>query len=422
MTSDRPVLPPPEVRPIEVRPIEPDEFDRFHAAISGAFGAPVDPAERELDRGLTEEDRTLAAYDGPELVGTTAVVSLELTVPGATRPVAGVTAVGVAPTHRRRGVLTALMTRQLRDIADRGDEPIATLFASEPGIYPRFGYGSAARGLHLTIPRTTARVAAPATGRLRFVETGTDQIESAEAVLGPLFDTVRPVRPGLFRRTTRWWRHRLFDPPSRRGETAPLRCVVHDGPDGPDGYVLYRTTPRWSSDGPGGTVDVVEVIATTAAATVGMWTYLLGLDLMSVVHARVGVDDPLLHLLVDPRAARPQLVDNLWIRVVDVGRALAGRGYAAPADIVLDVDDPLLPGNRRRWRLSADADGARCEPTAAPAELALDVTALGAAYLGGVRLETLAAAGRLHELRAGTLAAASRAFDTVPQPFCPQVF
>lgn len=417
MTSDSPLLP-----PSEVRPIEPAEFDRFHAAIAGAFGAPVDPAERELDRGLIEDDRTLAAYDGPDLVGTAAVVSLELTVPGATRQVAGVTAVGVAPTHRRRGVLTTLMTRQLRDIADRGAEPIAALFASEPAIYPRFGYGSAARGLHLTIPRTTARVAASATGRLRLVETGTDEIESAVAVLDPVFEAVRPVRPGLFRRTTQWWRHRVFDPPARRGEAAPLRCVVHDGPDGPDGYALYRTTPRWNGDGPGGTVDVVEVTATTPAAAVGVWTYLLGLDLMAVVHARVGIDDPLLHLLVDPRAARPQLVDNLWIRVVDVGRALAGRGYACPVDVVLDVDDPLLPGNRRRWRLSADADGARCEPTTAPADLSLDVSALGAAYLGGVRLETLAAAGRLHELRPGTLAAASRAFDTVPQPFCPQVF
>lgn len=412
----------------QIRPIRPAEFDAFLDVTTGAFGAPHDPAERALDREVLALDRTLAAFadddgssdgsGGGELVGATAVFDFELTVPGATLPAAGVTAVGVLATHRRRGILTALMHEQLAGVAARG-QPLAVLFASEPGIYGRYGYGAAASAYSLVLPRAAARLLGPPEeGRCRLAAPS-DVRPELEAV----YDAGRHDRPGYYARPDAHWRMRIFDPESRRQGRAPLQAVLHiDGGGAPDGYVLYATSAAWRDSMPDGEVAVREIVANGPAAYAALWRYLLALDLMARVTVEVALDDPILAMLADPRAARPRHADNLWVRLVDLRAALVGRAYAAPVDVVLEVDDPLLAANADRWRLTADGSGARCERVKDRPDLGLGVDALGAAYLGGVSLATLAAAGRVRELRPGALAPAATAFGWPRAPYCPQVF
>ena len=408
--------------PLPIRPIDPTEFDAFADVVQSAFSGPPNPEERELDRRLTEYDRTLAAYDRDAIVGTAGAFSLQLTVPGGPAPVAGVTIVGVLPTHRRRGVLTGLMTRQLTDLHEQEREPVAALWASEPPIYGRFGYGMAATHLAVGVERGWSAFlrSAPADpGRLRL-----ETPDKAQPELDRVYDAVRRKRVGHFERSAGFWEFRLFDPERQREGAAPLACVLHEAAAGVDGYAIYATKPHWSDGGPDGTVVVREVIAQTPGAQAALWRFLLDIDLMARVTAsNLAPDDPLLHLLGDPRRIRPRLSDNLWVRIVDVGRALAARCYATPVDVVLEVSDDRCPWNAGRWRLVGDPTGGRCERSSAAADLSLTSTELGAAYLGGTSLAALAAAGRVGEHRRGALAAATTAFGTGGRaPYCPQVF
>ncbi len=407
---------------IEVRGITQDELPAWEAVVPVAFGEPAPPdEERDYERSVLELDRAIGAFDGGDPIATAGIYSFAMTVPGGPRPVAGVTWVGVLPTYRRRGVLTSLMRHQLHGLHDEQREPVAALWASEPPIYGRFGYGAASRHLTLTVPR----------GPHALIEGPRD--ESIELRLVPLADSVELVepcyaryaatRPGFFARDDRWARSAATDLPSKRSGASELRCVVAQDDEGVRGYARYATVSRWADGGPDGTVRVRELIATDPAAYAALWRYVLDLDLMA--RAETGIrplDDPVLELLADSRRAVPMLRDGLFCRLVDVDRALASRCYSSPVDVVLDVRDDFCPWNARRWRLSGDTTGASCEETNAPADLSLTALELGSAYLGGVSLRRLAAAGRVEEHSTGALAAASAAFASDPQPWCQVVF
>jgi predicted acetyltransferase len=410
-----------------VRQISDDELAAAYAVDEHAFHTPW-PTEAEVThvRPRLEFDRSLAAFHGATIVGTACAFSFQLTVPGAATAAAGVSYVAVLPSYRRRGILRSLMTTQLADVHARG-EPIAVLFASEAGIYGRFGYGQASTHLAFTIRRGEGQLirdgrAEPGL-RLRLAEP-----ERARAELAAIYDRVLPMRPGFFARDDRWWDANLYDPAYRRPGLTPLRCLLAHDAAGPRGYALYRAEPRWDEDAlPDSVITVRELMADSPAATSALWADLMSRDLTGELRARLRpVDDPLLHLLTDPRCARTRCSDGLWVRLVDVGEALARRRYAAPVDLVFEVSDEICPWNGGRWRLRADGPaglaGVTCERTADPADLALPVTALGAAYLGGTRLGGLAAAGLVSELRAGALTAASAAMSWDPAPWCPMVF
>ncbi len=425
-----------------IRPITEDEFADAYAVDDHAFHTtwPAEP-EAQHFRERFEFDRSLAAFDGDLIAGTACAFSFRLSVPGAVVPAAGVSGVAVLPTYRRRGILRSLMTRQLADVHERG-EAVAALWASEGGIYGRFGYGLASAHSVFAIRRGEGRLAREAPSepglRLRIADP-----EGTRPEMAKIYDLVLPGRPGLFARDDRWWDAVLFDPGYRREGSTPLRCVLAEDSSGPRGYTLYTAAPRWDEDGvPEARIRIRELMADSPAACAALWRDLLSRDLTGEVIAwNRPVDDPLLHLLADPRAARARTRDGLWVRIVDLPAALAQRGYAAPADVVIEVTDDDCPWNTGRWRLRARMPGsagpgspapgsagpggaatATCEPTADPADLAMPVTALGAAYLGGIRLGALAAAGLVTELRAGALAAASTAMSWDPAPWCPMVF
>jgi predicted acetyltransferase len=406
---------------MDLRPVTADEFEAFLTATEAAFHEDVHADDLEELRGLFEPERSLAVFDGSEIVATNAIFTRELTLPGGLLTVAGVTAVGVRPTHRRQGLLTRLMRRQLEDVRAAG-EPVAALWASEAAIYRRFGYGLAAYHLdvRLRTPGVRLNRDAPSPGgRMALLEPS-----EAVARVAPFYDAVRRTRPGHLGRTERWWAHRIYDPERQREGRSALRAAVHEAPDGTvDGYLLYAVKHGEWTDGPDATVTVRELLAGSPEATAALWAFLLGLDLTRAIEWwPAPLDEPLLEALEGPRRPRMALFPNLWIRLVDVGAALAARTYAVPVDVVLEVADEFCPWNAGRWRLDGDHDGAACARTEAPADLALSAADLGAVYLGGRSLGALAAAGRVRELRGGTLARAGAGFRGLREPMCPEIF
>jgi predicted acetyltransferase len=352
-----------------------------------------------------------------------------MAVPGAVLPVAGVSYVSVLPTHRRRGILRSMMRRQLTDIAARGEEPVAALWASEAPLYGRYGYGRASTDAVFRFKRGEGAIPGEADPALTL-----RLVHPADALpeLTQVHDTVLVTQPGFFERSDAWWARTLWDPEGSRGGTGPLRCLIASDEAGPRGYALYSALQRWDHGEylPDGLVTIRELIAADPAASAALWRDLLSRDLAAeFIAAHRPPDDPLLYQLADPRRARPMVSDGLWVRIVDLPRALASRAYACPVDVVLEVTDSLLPSNAGRWRLRADAPGApgpaggvRCERTSEAASVALDVRELGAAYLGGTRLGALAGAGLVTEIRPGALGPLSAAMTWDPAPWCPVIF
>jgi predicted acetyltransferase len=413
-----------------IRPISDDEYAAFRRVQQHAFHAgPARAASLPRVLRQFERDRSLAAFEvapsaEPGPFGTTGIYSLRMAVPGAVIPVAGVTMVSVLPTHRRRGILRSLMRRQLADIAERGEEPIAALWASETPLYGRYGYGRASSHASFRFGRGEGALSAAAPAdpaiALRLAEPG-----DVTAELAKVYDAVLSGQPGFFARDADWWDRVLDDPEEERHGASPLRCLLAADGDGVRGYALYRSTQRWEEGTflPDSALSVWELVAADPAAGAALWRDLLSRDLVTQVSADLRpADDPLLYQLQDARRARPRLADNLWVRVIDLPAAFAARGYAAPVDVVLEVTDELLPGNAGRWRLRADGGGAECARTDDPADIALDVRELGAVYLGGTRLGALAAAGLVGELRPGAVSGLSAALTWDPAPWCPRIF
>jgi predicted acetyltransferase len=328
---------------------------------------------------------------------------------------AGVTQVGVRPTHRRRGMLTALMRRQLADVRVAGDEAVAALWASESAIYGRFGYGLASHTVDIHVNTREARLRGALDGG------DVDLVLAPEAIdrMRAIHDAARAERPGMIDRPGPWWDVRIDDPEDDRDGAQALRAAVVE-----DGYALYAAKLKFEPDGPAGEARVLEVVATTPAARASIWGFLLGLDLTRrVVWELAPVDEPIEHELAEARSATYKwLGDALWVRLVDVPRALRERTYAQPFEVVFEVADEFCPWNAGRWALRWDGEATTCGQTALPAGIELSVGELGAAYLGGTTLETLARAGRVRELRSGALTAASRAFRGDVEPWCPEIF
>jgi predicted acetyltransferase len=412
--------------PFPLRRVTDDEYSAFRLVHQHAFNsAGASPAREARHRRMTDLDRSLGAFDGAQLVGTTGIYSLRMAVPGAVLPVAGVSAVSVLPTHRRRGVLRSLMRRQLTDIAARGEEPVAALWASETPIYSRYGYGRASSTAYFEFGRGEGALAGHAPTdpalRLRLAEPADSRAELAQ-----VFEAVLPGQPGFFARNEDWWGRVLHDEAQDGPGMGALRCLLAEDDSGTRGYALYVTHEGWE-DGtalPAGTVGVRELVAADPAAYAALWGSLLDRDLVAKVAAGLqAAEAPLLFQLLDPRRARVRVGDGLWVRIIDIAAALSRRAYSCPVDAVLEVTDSLLPGNAGRWQLTAkDPGDARCTRTDLPADVALDVRELGAAYLGGTRLGTLAGAGLVRELRPGTLAGLSAAMTWDPAPWCPQIF
>lgn len=406
-----------------VRAVAEEEFAPWARMIADTYGADRTAEQLARQRAATALDRTFAVFDGDEPVGGLSVYPRELTLPGALRStVAGIASVGVAPTHRRRGVLTAMMRAQLTAQYESGAEALAVLRPSEAAIYGRYGYGPATRGSRFRCEKREMRfgeAAESGAGTVRLLAR-----DRARPVIEEVYDLARRHRVGWPDRQAAHWEVRLADEPGVRGGATALRFAVHTEPDGrATGYALYRhSAGRDAAGNDAGTVQVEELAALPGPAYAALWRYLAGIDLLPWLDFEAAADEPLPHLLTDPRAVRQTVVDRLWVRTVDVARALTERRYSVPLDLVLEVEDAFCPWNTGRYRLETgggDEAAVRCERTREAAEVRLTAAELGAAYLGGTTLSSLAAAGRAEELRPGALGRASAAFRTEREPYYP---
>lgn len=400
---------------LTIRTLTDADLPAFSEVLATAFL--LDPSDEFLaeERTVFDPSRSHAVFDGETMIGSGQLLSRRVVLPGAGPVAAGaVTSIGVAPGHRRRGVLSRIMRAQLEFLHEAG-EPLAILWASEGGIYGRFGYGLGTQNTRLALPRGARFRSDVAVDPEPVRELPR---ERAMPLVRDIYDRVWQSRVGYLDRDERAWEYFLFDGRDRREGQTGYRFAVH-----PEAFAVYRTKLEWNERGPNSTVNVHTLTATNPAAYAAMLRYLLDIDLVSEVVLRLGVDEPLVHMLADPRAAVRTVFDALWVRVVDVDRALMARRFAVPLDLVLEVADEVCPWNAGRWRLSVGEDGrADVTRTDAPADLALDVSTLAAAFFGGIRLTTLARAGRVRECRPGTLARASLAFLHDEEPCCVEVF
>jgi predicted acetyltransferase len=379
-----------------------------------------------------EWDRTYGAYvsdRGAEvLAGVNSTFTLRLPVPGAEIDAGGLTWVGVHPQYRRRGVLTAMIRDHLQRVRERG-EPVSALHASEATIYGRFGYGTAGRHLMIELSRGAELRDVPGADQvsLRFERV---DVERHADVVGDCFEAARAGIPGFVSRNTPEKRRRVLDDQlfsRRRDGVETLRILIAEADDGGPvrGYALFRRKHDWDGASPNGKVQIRELIARDPAAAHALWSRMLDLDLMSTVEpGDRPLDDPLLSMLVDPRSAKPVVVDGIWVRLVDLPVALAARRYVTEVDVVLEVTDALCPWNAGRWHLTGGPDGAACSP-AGPADVpavSLDVRELGAAYLGSETLSHLASAGLLRAADDDALLRASAAFAWPVKAYTPWQF
>jgi predicted acetyltransferase len=354
----------------------------FHARMSETEVADSLTVLRPEEFLLALDAADPSSLDGSGIVGVAAAYDMTMTLPGgAALPSRGVAWVSVPATHRRRGILRALMTEQLSRFIEAGT-PLAMLTASHASIYGRFGYGEATRNRQVSIdPRFAQfRATAPDPGGVRFAETADIGDHAADVHRRWAART-----PGAVSRSEAWWTRFLHDRDYSRGGGSARFHLVH-----PDGWVTYRS--HWGSDGP---TLRAEVFAATDDAHAALWRVLLSQELAKSVEARVPLDDPLPLLLTDPRLVTTTSVDDgLWLRVLDVPAVLATRRYAVEVDVVLEVRDDFL-GRGGRFRLEGGPDGATCIPTAEAAQAVLDIADLGSLVTGCGRARRLAAAHRL---------------------------
>ncbi|ROO84237.1 putative acetyltransferase [Actinocorallia herbida] len=396
---------------LDVRALRSEDDVRAAGAVFRTAMVGLPPLPGGLDfADFFEPGRAFGVFDGGTLVGTTDSYTSWLAVPGGARvPHAAVTHVGVLPTHTRRGIVRALMRRQLADAGARG-ELVATLRASEGGIYERFGYGVAGSAAHRELDRRRAvlRDTVPAGGPVRLLDSGT-----AAERLARIYEHGGPAWTGAIARPSYWWR--LQDLRHSGGAYDP-HVAVHGPAGAEDGFVRYHPvdTASWFTSRDR-TIVVDDLVAFTPEAYAGLVRFLLGVDLVDrIVFPHLAVDDPLAALLTDERAVRTGgVADETWLRLVDVEAALARRTYRGAGSVTLAVTDDLLPDNTGTYRVSASG-AAR---TDSPPALSLDVATLAALYLGGSRWWQHARAGRVAELAEGALHTAEELFATDTLPF-----
>lgn len=380
-------------------------------------GSTEDDSSDQRRAARIETERMWVVEDRGQFAGNGGVRTMDVTVPAAPgKPcpivrMGGVTAVGIHPTHRRRGLLTQMMAAMLDDCRER-DEPVAGLIASESVIYGRFGFGLASDSAAYRIDSSrSAFRSEPAPRDIRLI----DHAEASKTLPG-LFDSARTARAGEPNRTPAFWEEVLADKPAERHGLSGLFFAVAD-----EGYAAYRA--KHDADVlKAERVDIVveEIAAADPDTNAALWRFVLDLDLIGqVTFRRRPLDEPVRWRLADPRQLQTKAVnDRLYLRILDVPAALTARGYATEAELGIDVlpdanasSDPAVG----TWKLEAGPDGAQCG-SGAQADIRMTVTSLGSLYLGGVSATTLAAAGLIEELTPGSIATADRVFATAPAP------
>jgi predicted acetyltransferase len=394
----------------EMRTVDPDEFARWLRAESRAHGNRLahDP---EALRPHFDLDRTVAVFEDGNIIGGSNSHLLEMSIPGGSSVLAGVSNVAVQPTHTRQGLMTRMLRYQFNDFHERG-EPLSALFASESSIYGRFGYGVGSVHEQWKIERRYNAYARPyeTLGRMVFIEP-----EDITKELPEVFRRSTSDRPGVFQRAPHKWEEDSQAPEHRQGGRGGLFYVAYEDGGRIEGYATYRTS------GPSLTVN--ELMATTKEATAALWRFCFDVDLVTSTEAlKRPVDDPIPWMLADPRRLQRFTRDGMWLRVVDVAASLEQRRYMVDDRLVLEVRDDLCPWNDGRFELEGSPEGATCRATTASPDLAIAVSGLASTYLGAASFSSLAPAGLVDEHTPGALLRADRMFSVQYRPWTPHNF
>lgn len=405
---------------IEIRAVKLEDLAAFMLPAYTALGFVPHVERIEQMKTVPELVLRLVAFDGEQAVGSAGTYAFSLTVPGGKQvELAGLTMVGVLPTHRRRGILTQLIRQHFEDARGR-KRPLSALFASEGTIYRRFGYGAASLAAEIEIER--AHTAFVKEVKLPRVQARLIEEDEAAALFPAIYERVRLRTPGMLSRSPAWWRvRRIGDPSWIRAGRAPLQRVLLMLDGKAAAYAIYRLLDSgWDSFNINTlSVEVTEAVGDSPAATAALWRYLFDLDLSRHIKARLlPADHPLFFLLADARRLRMRMSDALWVRLIDVKAALSARGYERGEPLTLAVTDSFCPWNQGRFRLQ---DGV-AERTEDAADLALSVDALGSLYLGGFRASQLAQAGLVTEIVPGALRRAEAIFGSAKAPWTPDIF
>lgn len=403
----------------ELRRCTPDEFGHYLAVCESAFGRGVTEQEVARWKDVVDPNRLVGAYVDGALVGTAGAYALTVTVPGGTVRAAGVTMVGVLPSHRRRGIFKRLMAELLDDANKRG-ESVAVLWAAEGGIYSRLGFGLGSKNARIDIESSRAVFREPVEveGELRLIS-----LAEARAVLPPIYDQVRIETPGMLARSGEWWgAYRLDDAEHERRGGGPMHCCVIAIEGHDDAYALYRLHPRYEHRLHRDWLEVIEAVATTADANRILWNYLLEMDLIERVRADfLPEDHPLLLTLVEPARLRFTLADGLWLRLLDAVAALRARSYLGVGSLVLDIRDPVYEWNSGGVQINIAPGAVEVERSDAQPDIRLDAADLASVYLGAFTFVDLLRAGRIEEFTDGAAMRASLLFQRDRAPWCPEV-
>lgn len=368
---------------VDIHRAGPDDLEALVQLDFRNFGATVDEGDIEQVAGELDLDRFLLAWDGGRMVAAAGSYAMELTLPGGgTVPMSGVTWVSVAASHRRQGLASRLMTG-LDELSAGFGEPLLGLTASEGGIYERFGYGISTETRVVEIDRHRADISPRWTPEPVDLVDGRDRIDD----LVELWDRFRRTQVGEVSRSAA-----LFEALTME-RAKPAWAAVH-----PEGYAIYKVEPRWNDGRPAHQLDLIELVALTPEAHLALWNLILSVDLVGPIRSMraLALDDPLPHLLVDPRAVRTvALNDGLWLRVTDPVACFGARSYRGDDRLivgVVDSVDDLAAGASPSMTMAVGSDGCRSADEAP--DLMACRSALGPLLLGRSASE-LASARRL---------------------------
>jgi predicted acetyltransferase len=408
----------------EIRPVNEGELDAWVHALDASFLLTVPDGAVAFMKELHAPGRSLGAFGAGRCLGTFRSLDLEVTVPGGGAVGAeGVTNVAVIPDYRRRGLLGRMMRVGLDNAVARGHS-MAALIASEYRIYGRFGFGPATRAARYDIDVLRAGgIRGPGTG-------GSVELSDLDEVrrYGPeLHERFRHIQTGAIPRDQTAWRQLTGELRSPyRQWTEPMAALYRDAGGTPAGMALFHVDDKWQDGDPDFALTVRDLLTVHPAATAALWRHLLNMEWVRRITAvNIAPDDPLPLLLDNPRACVPHAgtgADHLWLRILDVARALEARTYDAPGRLVLEITDPLGYASGR-FALEAGPDGtSSVTPVSGPADVAMNISALATLYLGDQTMQRLAAAGLVAEQRTGAVSRADRMLRTPARPWCPDGF
>ena len=404
---------------IEIRPVRSDEMTSAKDVAASTIVMPPGIFPPEFTDGITPE-MTLCAFVDGNLATSYAAWPLMMRLNGASVPVAGVTFVGTLPVYRRRGCLRRVATRHFEMMYERGEQAIAILHASHAAIYQRYGYAVVSTRksyriapMHLS---PTTEFVMPQGHAIKDVSRENDHTAFYDIYNQFILD-----RTGYLERTPRMWRMGVLMPPM---PSTILQKIIYTEAGRPSGYLIYSAEPHVDANGQLGQRIVVRDFAwLTPHAYLGLVTYFMPMDLAhEIVWPKVPEDDPLPHLLLEPRYLFPTMADGILGRMVDLERALTHRRYDHEGQIVMEVRDPICHWNRGRWKITTTTGRAIVSRSDEPAELYMTIDTLTLLFFGQVSATQASRMGRLKAMNTAVLFVADRLFETRYKPFCADIF